>query len=328
MGGNFNELGGVTNTTGFSLFRPYDHVTVTYDNFDRVTNAIYYKNSSETIILQEFLISYSSDGWPIENGTEYKNHQFDIYRGRFVLNSNNKNEDNDGFKQIVRGSCKQKFNNCGQNWELVSNSINQSIKWLTSPEIISVVSTSSEDRNSGGSGIRDVLITGIDGSGSEITENILLNGITPVNSVLNFLRINKIQAVSNGDNEVAVGKITFTTNVTNILLDSISAGYSMSASLKYTIPNSHKLIVKAFRVSADRLGEYEVKLMIWQRSPSLPPYAYIHTVINSQSELHLFPGELVLNAQTDFAAVIKKRSGKNGESLFTAELLGTQTILV
>lgn len=331
MGGNFNDLGGVSSTTGFSLYRPYDHVTVTYDALDRVTSAIYFKDVAETITLQSFTITYSPDGWPIENGTEYKNHQFDIYRGRFVLvSSGGSTGDEDqccGFTQIVRGTCKQVFNNCGQDFELITNSEKQVVIWPTAAEKITIVSTSSDDDITG-IGIRTVLITGIDGSGAEITETISMSGTTPVISTLDFLRINAVEGVTSGSNEVAAGLITFT-NASSNLLDSICAGFSRSASLKYTIPTSNQLAVKAFRMTADRLGEYEVKLMIWGRTPDVPPYAYIHTVVNSHSDLHLFPGELTLSAETDFAAVIRKRSGKNGAaSLFSAELLGNQSIVI
>ncbi len=326
MGGNFNQLGGLAHTTGFSLYRPYDHVAVVYDALDRVTSAIYYKDVGETIILQSFTITYSADGWPIENGTEYKNHQFDIYRGRFVLGSSGEDINCCGFTQIVRGTCHQIFNNCGENFELVSNSEKQSIVWPTVAEKITVVSTSTNDELVN-SGLRTILITGIDASGAEIVETISMNGIIPVISSLDFLRINSIEAITSGSNEVAVGLITFT-NASLNLLDSICAGFSQSASLKYTVPTGNKLIIKGFRMTVDRLSEYEVKLMIWKRTPEVPPYAYIHTTVTSHSELHSFPGEITLNAETDIAAVVRKRSGKNGKSLFTAELLGIQTIVI
>lgn len=84
MGGHVNVIQDVSETTGFTLDRPYDHVNVTYDGLDRVTTAVYFLDAGETTILEQFTITYSADGHPIENGTEMKNHVFDIYRGRFI----------------------------------------------------------------------------------------------------------------------------------------------------------------------------------------------------------------------------------------------------
>ena len=322
MGGNLNELGGVVSTTGFSLFRPYDHIDVVYDGLDRVTSAIYYKDAVGTIVLQNFAITYSADGWPIENGTEYKNHQFDIYQGRFSPCCETSTSDT---VQIVRGSCHQVFSQCST-FELISNTSNMSIIWPNNAEKITVVSTSSED-SSLGIGIRSVKITGISNIGAEISETIIMNGLINVISTLDFKRLNSITSLTSGTNDFAVGRISFK-NTSLQIIDTISPGFSQSASLKYTIPTTQKLTLKALRLNADRLGEYEIKLLIWQRNPNITPFTHLHTVVNSHSDLHLFPGELVLSAETDIAAVIRKRTGKNGVSLFTGELLGTQSLVV
>ena len=201
-----------------------------------------------------------------------------------------------------------------------------SIIWPNNAEKITVVSTSSED-SSLGIGIRSVKITGISNIGAEISETIIMNGLINVISTLDFKRLNSITSLTSGTNDFAVGRISFK-NTSLQIIDTISPGFSQSASLKYTIPTTQKLTLKALRLNADRLGEYEIKLLIWQRKPNITPFTHLHTVVNSHSDLHLFPGELVLSAETDIAAVIRKRTGKNGVSLFTGELLGTQSLVV
>lgn len=331
MGGNLNELGGLSHTTGFSLFRPYDHVVVVYDGLDRVTSAIYYKSTDNSIILRNFVISYSMDGGhPIENGTEYKNHTFDIYQGRFTpccdSSSGGGNTDECcGFTQIVRGTCNQAFTN--KRYELLTNTKNSLVEWPLLAEKITCVSTSGED-SVGGTGIRTILLTGISTTGASQQEVVSLLGLTPVVSTLEYKRLNSAVSQTAGSNESAVGRISFTNSSLQIL-DTISAGFSRTASLKYTIPTTQELTLKAFRLNADRFGEYEVKLLIWARNPDMPVWTSVHTVANTQSDLHLFPGELTLAAETDLAAVVRKKSGANGAaSLLTAELLGTQSLVI
>lgn len=331
MGGNLNQLGSISHTSGFTLLRPYDHVAVTYDGLDRVTSAIYYKSSDNSVVLYAFTITYSASGWPVENTVEYKNHVFDLYQGRFVPTDATTGESAAtadggccGFTQIVRGSCQHIYSYT--TFELLSNTANSAVIWPASAEIISVVSTNAAD-TSAGIGLQTLTITGVDATGAEISEVITMNGTTPVLSTSSFLRINSIVGLTSGSNLVAVGNITFT-NVSLDLLDTISAGFATSASLKYTVPTTQELTLKAFRINADDLSEYEIKLLIYPRSPDVPPYAYIHTVANKHSDLTLFPGELTVAAETDVAAVIRKKTGTVGVSLVTAELLATQTLSI
>lgn len=322
MGGNFNQLGGMQlNTTGFSLHRPYDHVNVVYDSLDRVTSAIYFKDAAETIIIQSFTITYSVDGWPIENGTEYKNHHFDIYLGRFVSNGSGGGGGGGccGFATIVQGCATQSFS--FSRFELVTNTKNQVLVWPAAAEQITVISTSADDDGSPvGIGIRTLQIIGIDTLGAEISETITMNGLTPVISVNSYYRLNTIESITSGTNEVAVGRITFT-NASLNLIDTISAGTSRSTALKYTVPTGKSFPLKALRINADHLGEYEIKLMIWERANLIPPYSIVHTVVNSHSDMHLFPGELVASAETDIACIVKKKSGATGTgSILTVEL--------
>lgn len=327
MGGNFNHLGNDVQTSGFTLDRAYDHVDVLYDGLDRVVSAIYYQDAGGLNVLDSFSITYSPDGWPIENGTEYKNNHFDIYRGRFVSEaaSGGENDKCCGFSTTISGNCNQSFS--FSRYELISNTSNEVVTWPLAAEQISVVSTSSDD-TSGGGGIRTLMITGIDSVGAEINETIIMNGLVPVVSTLFFKRVNFIRSLTSGSNEVASGKISFI-NTSLQLIDTISYGFSRAASLKYTVPTSRKLTIKSLRLSADRLGEYEIKLLIYERNPTTPQYAFVHTIVNSHSDTHITPGELELQEETDIACVVKKKSGKNGFcSSLNVSLFCTQTLIV
>lgn len=326
MGGNVNILQDVVDSTGFALDRPYDHFNVTYDALDRVSFVEYWLDAGETNLLEDFSITYTVDGHPFESGSEWKNHVFDLYRGRFVLNTSANAAGSTGaVTMIIHGSMHQIFTYV--DFELFSNTSNSSVTWPSAAELITVVSTSASDTLLG-TGIRTVLLTGVDGVGMEISETISLSGTTPVVSTLSYKRINSVIAMTSGSGEAAAGNITFT-NASLQLLDSISLGFARSTAIKYTVPTSNTFTLKALRFNVDRLGEYEVRLMVWDRSPDIPPFNLFHSpVLGAQSINHSFHSGIVLKAETDMAAVIRRRSGKNMQALVTGEVVGVQAVVV
>ncbi len=232
MGGNVNILQDVVDSTGFALDRPYDHFNVTYDGLDRVSYVAYWLDVGETNLLEDFTITYTVDGHPIESGSEWKNHVFDLYRGRFVLDTSSNGSSSGEVTMIIHGSMHQKFTYV--QFELFTNTANSMVTWPSAAELITVVSTSSDD-TSLGIGMRTVLLTGLDGAGAEIFETITLSGTTPVVSGSTYKRINSAIGLTSGSNETAVGNITFT-NASSQVLDSISSGFSRSTAIKYTVP--------------------------------------------------------------------------------------------
>ena len=327
MGGNFHLLQGVTETSSFSLDPSYDHVNVVYDGLNRVSSAAYFRDAGETQPLESFAITYSASGDPIYNGTEWKNHIFDIYRGRFVVSgeASTSTSTANAFTQVVRATATAvSF----FRFELISNTLNQVLTWPSAAEKITIESNNVNDTLAG-TGIQTIEISGIDASGAEISETISMSGTTPVITLLDYKRLNSVIAITTGVNEFSMGTISFT-NASLQLIDTISPGFNRTRSLKFTVPTSNQLTLKALRLNGDRLSSYEVKLMIWERASSAPPYVYSHTTTtNGQSDLHIFPAEVVLTAETDVAAVVQRLNGPVGNcSRFNAELIGTQTLVV
>jgi hypothetical protein len=319
MGGNINALQYVVETTGYTLDRPYDHVNVTYDSSDRVTNADYWQDAGETMLKENFTITYSGAGYPIENGTELINHVFDIYRGRFIVDTSPSMDANVTSTMIIHGCMEETF--MYVDFDLFSNTSNSSIIWPTSAELITVVSTSSLD-SAAGVGIRTILMTGTHGTGAEISETIIMTGLTPVVSSLSYKRINSLISVTSGADNEAKGIITFT-NASLQLLDSISIGNTRSTSIKYSVPTGKAFALSTFCVNVDFFGEYEVKLIKWERNPDVPPYTIFHSMaFSGQHITHTFQTGIDLTAGTDIAAIIRKRSGTNGNSIITGQLVG------
>lgn len=298
----------------------YPIVGLTYSG-DLVTQAIIYQDYTKTVIIDTIDITYSGTN-PIIHGTLYRNMIFNPATVKLEYNTIATTTSSTQVPtQIVRATAMAVSIN---RFELISNTLNQVLSWPSAAEKITVVSTNINDTLLG-TGVRTITIIGIDALGAEITEDISMNGATPVITTLDYKRLNSITALTVGSNDFAMGTITFT-NASLQLIDTISAGFNRASSLKYTVPTSNQLTLKALRLNGDRLSTYDVKLMIWPLN--IPPYVYSQTTITGgQSDLDIFPGEVTLSAETDIAAVVRRLNGPaTGAncSRINAELIGTQ----
>lgn len=97
-----------------------------------------------------------------------------------------------------------------------------------------------------GTGVREVLITGLSSTYAEITETVVLNGTNAVNTVNSYLRINKMQATEVGSGAVAAGNITATAATDSTVTSRILTGQNESRQAVYTVP----LNQTAFMVSS------------------------------------------------------------------------------
>jgi len=80
---------------------------------------------------------------------------------------------------------------------------------LANGETLSIVSTSSEDA-SGGTGVRLLVIFGVDDDWNEVTDVVAMTGVTPVTSNYAFRGINRMTIYTSGTSLSNVGLITAT----------------------------------------------------------------------------------------------------------------------
>lgn len=106
---------------------------------------------------------------------------------------------------------------------------------LTSASLIQVVSASADD-TAAGTGAQVVTVEGLNSSYEQISEELILNGTTSVDSTQSFLRLNRAYVSTVGSGGVNAGSITlrFVTGAVDCGL--ISAGEGQHGSAVYTIP--------------------------------------------------------------------------------------------
>jgi hypothetical protein len=109
------------------------------------------------------------------------------------------------------------------------------LAYLSSAETMEVASTSAAD-TSAGTGLRTLLLQGVDGSGAEISEVVVLNGTTNVTSSLSYLRVNTMVGLTAGSSGWNEGSVTATATTAGTIQSEMDATESLSQSSHYTVP--------------------------------------------------------------------------------------------
>ena len=114
--------------------------------------------------------------------------------------------------------------------------------YLTSAEKMNVASGSGDDA-AAGTGLRTMLLVGVDNSGAEVSEVVVMDGASNVLSVNSYLRINLMVGLQVGSEGWNVGSVTATSQTAGTVQASIGATESISQNSHYTVPLGKSLLV-------------------------------------------------------------------------------------
>ena len=104
-------------------------------------------------------------------------------------------------------------------------------------QTVDIVSDSTND-DVGGTGATSITIYGLDSSYDEVTEDISMDGTTPVTSVNSYLRLNRAVVVAAGDLGENDGEITISQTTSGTVFCYIPAEFNQAQFGGYTIPNN------------------------------------------------------------------------------------------
>jgi hypothetical protein len=113
------------------------------------------------------------------------------------------------------------------------------------------ISSASANDTSAGTGARTLLISGLNANYDEISETVILNGQTAVNTVNSYLRVFSLKiltAGSGGSNAgiVYAGTGTVTSGVPATVYAQIEIGYNDSAMAIWTVPAGYTAYVSSY----------------------------------------------------------------------------------
>jgi hypothetical protein len=124
--------------------------------------------------------------------------------------------------------------------------------YLSSATVLKISSGSADDAL-GGTGARSVAIYGLDANYNEISESVLLNGQTAVNTGNSYLRITRMYVTTAGSGGTAAGIIyagtgTVTTGVPAVVYAQIEIGYNQTAMALWTVPAGYTAYMSAYTI--------------------------------------------------------------------------------
>lgn len=107
---------------------------------------------------------------------------------------------------------------------------------------LEILSASAND-TAAGTGARTFVIQGLDTNFNQISETITLNGVTPVQTVNSYLRVNSLTIASAGSGNVNAGDVTLRVTGAGATQAIARAGYGFAKQCVFTVPAGFTLLV-------------------------------------------------------------------------------------
>lgn len=117
------------------------------------------------------------------------------------------------------------------------------LTYLSSAETMEIASADTND-TSAGTGLRTLLLAGVDGTGAAISETITMNGTTDVTSVNSYLRVNSMTGLTGGSVGWNIGNVTATATTAATVQCEMDATEGLSQNSHYTVPLGKTLYVE------------------------------------------------------------------------------------
>ncbi len=121
------------------------------------------------------------------------------------------------------------------------------IAFLSAAETMDIVSTDAGD-NPTGAGSRTVRVEGVGENFEEVTEDVVLNGLTPVTTTQPFWVINTMTHLTAGANKKNLGVLTATATTAGTLQAHIPIGYGTTQHVFFAIPVEKAAVITSLEL--------------------------------------------------------------------------------
>lgn len=164
------------------------------------------------------------------------------------------------------------------------------------PTVASVLKISSSDANdtAAGTGARTVFIEGVDGSYNVVSDTVELDGQTAVNTINEYLYVNRffvLTAGSGGQNagNINAGTGTVTSGVPAVLYDLIATGYNNRTSGHYCVPAGYTgYMVEGLLSAGQASGSTAVTGFLKQHGPDGILRVGAVSTVNNSAAVYMF----------------------------------------
>lgn len=150
----------------------------------------------------------------------------------------------------------------GTNYETIW-SPGGTLSYLSAADTMDVVSSDAADKGTptAGTGARTIFIEGLDGSYNHISEEVTLNGVTPVTTTNSFLRVYRAYVLTAGTGEVNAGTITISDTGGASTQAEIAAAYGESLMAIFTVRSGYTGYITNYRFSIGGSDTAEVEIV-------------------------------------------------------------------
>lgn len=184
------------------------------------------------------------------------------------------------------------------------------LSYLTSAETMSVVSDSIED-DVGLTGATGITVQGLDNNWLPISEDIIMDGTTPVVTTNSFIRVHRAFITTVGTAETNVGNITITASTAATVQAKITATVGQTLKSQVSIPANCNAILLDWTVSCGKNDDFEVRLCSreFNKGVRVRDVLFVY-----QSEAgHVFNGAIILPEKSDI--MVQAKSGTAGRPI-------------
>lgn len=195
--------------------------------------------------------------------------------------------------------------------------------YLSSASTLKISSASTAD-TSAGTGARTVSVSGLDANYNEISETVTLNGQTAVNTINEYLRVNRMQILTAGSGGENAGKVyagtgTLTNGVPANKYAVIDAGENQTLMALWTVPSGYTAYIHQLNVSqaATTANKYTtVRLKVRNESAVFATKLKFDLMQQTHNSQYMLP--IVCSEKADIEITGDSQSGNNTVS---AEIL-------
>tara|TARA_R110002020_G_scaffold207256_3_gene412690 strand:+ start:29276 stop:30052 length:777 start_codon:yes stop_codon:yes gene_type:complete len=173
--------------------------------------------------------------------------------------------------------------------------------------VASVVSDDAAD-TAAGTGARTACVGGLDWSYKEVSEDVTLNGTTPVVTTQEFLRVNSLEVLTSGSGEVNAGDIT--ASVGGNVQRQIDAGDGICHCGQFCIPAGHTAYL--FQIDVEQGQDSTTDVWLNYKTPASGTWLKVVHMLCWRSEVsHDFQGAVEIPEKSDIRMQGEAVTGTN-----------------
>jgi hypothetical protein len=184
----------------------------------------------------------------------------------------------------------------------------------TTAAVLDIVSTSTAD-DAAGTGARTVFIEGLDNNYNVISETVILDGTTVVETVNSYLYVNQFYVATAGTGGVNAGEITAKVGAT--LYDLIAVGYNQRTTAHYCVPAGYTAyLTEAVLTAGQASGSTAVTAFLKQHGPDGILRVVAISTLNNGSIQYDFAYPVQITEKSCFGATAIGAANNNSVSAF------------